>query len=290
MKIQLAFDEIDENPQVKEFHDFLIRLDERVKEVAHLSASQWFPKLESDKISAYINVNFTSSVRMPKKQEFSPLVGLKVSAFQQDNYERIMLDVFENGEKVPLEAVVPNSRVQCLFSPRSLYFVGGQFGVTLGVLQVEIISSDQLRGYAFIRSATDINENKDSKLSEEIEEEWSSDSHFQPSSQSVLPNAANNLNSKTNTNLKNTNTTATTAAPLKAKPFIPAVPAAAAANKAPSPPISTSDTLSSTPLTSTSSKRMQTSPVSPTPKVHVQRPKPSPEGKASSGTSSKKSK
>lgn len=146
--LQVSFDEMDSNPEIKQFFEFVKRFDELTLNTALAEAKQWFPG--KSVASEIIKNNFRQNIKPPKDAKYSPIMKFKIPVSGTEP----RVEVFLETEKVPVDAITRNCRVISIIEPRSVWFISGQFGVSWAVLQTKIVENPEthLDTYAFIDS------------------------------------------------------------------------------------------------------------------------------------------
>jgi len=154
LKLSISLDEIDTNPDMKKFYELIHKFDEKMISFALKEAKNWF-KLGKPITPDVIRFNYKPSLRPPKDQKYSHTMGLKIPTFADG---KVSLDVYHNQEHVPLDIIKSNAKIVAIIEPRSIYFIGGNWGVTWAALQVKVEDpgvetkrgSGALSDYAFI--------------------------------------------------------------------------------------------------------------------------------------------
>jgi len=152
LRLNISLDEIDKVPEMKKFYELIHKFDEKMISFALKEAKNWF-KVGKPITPDVIRFNYKTSLRPPKDPKFPHSMSLKVPTFQDG---KVNLDVYHDHDHVPLETIKANAKVVAIIEPRSIYFIGGNWGVTWVALQVKIedpgaeVRQGQLSQYAFI--------------------------------------------------------------------------------------------------------------------------------------------
>jgi len=177
--MQMAFDEIESNPEVKEFFELVNKFDDRTVAAAQHFAKSWFPNKTFN--SDMIRASFIPSVRASPK--YAPLMKLKV--LMRDDEPDLL--VYKGKKQSSVDQVVPNARIQAIIAPKSLWFVGAQFGTSWNVLQVKVVeSANKLTSYAFIDKNGQGGVEEEEEKEKEKEKELTIDDTFPPSTREAL--------------------------------------------------------------------------------------------------------
>lgn len=136
--LDLSFNGRDENPKLDNFLTRLREMDEHLLDVAHKRSSEWFGKEMSKEILSEFH---RPSVRDPSDPKYQPTVRLKVTPYSE------IYD--ETKAKVDMEQIVKGSTVRAIIEP-SFWLVNKSFGISLRILQLEILSRPEgVNGFAF---------------------------------------------------------------------------------------------------------------------------------------------
>lgn len=145
-------DDVEKNPDVKKFFDFLHKFDEKMISFALKEAKSWFKGKAVN--SEILRFTYKPTIRPPKDPKYAHTMGVKVPVFQDG---KVNLEVYYNQEHVPIETIKQNAKIVAILEPRSIYFIGtGNWGVTWSALQVKVVDpgTDTKEGglseYAFI--------------------------------------------------------------------------------------------------------------------------------------------
>jgi len=128
--LNLAFESNEADPSQKMLK-LLKGFEEQVVQTAVARASTWFPEW-ADKSAEKIQSSFRSALRPPRDPKFSPLWKLKV------NLNVRPTEFYYNGDKIPIEEVVNNTRLTSIVELRGLWVMPDAFGTTWSILQARI--------------------------------------------------------------------------------------------------------------------------------------------------------
>ena len=141
---------------MKNFYEFITKLDELTITTAQNQSSSWFPGKKL--IPEVIRYNFRPSIKLPKDPKYSPLLKFKIPF--RDNMP--IFDVYKpsednNLEKSSLDAIQKNCRIILIFDIRNVWFMSNQYGINFQAFQAKVVdvgndsnTSAPLPGPAFI--------------------------------------------------------------------------------------------------------------------------------------------
>jgi len=133
VNFSVSLDNIDNDPQIKAFVDMVRGVDEQVKKYAVSNAGTFFPgKIPSPEI---ISFQYRSAIKEPKDPKWAPTMRFKVYS----RSGKPSVSITEGDEQLDIDSLSQNSKVVCLVVPSSLWFVGGQFGLTWALNSCKII-------------------------------------------------------------------------------------------------------------------------------------------------------
>jgi len=131
--IQLALENPEGNPGMQKFMEMVQKVDEMILAEALKNNKIWFAG--KGFTPDIIKNNFTRNVK-EGKEGFSPLMKLKIPVVkgQPD------VEVYMESEAAPIEALEPpNNQTVSIIEPRSIWFVGGKFGISWIVRQIKVL-------------------------------------------------------------------------------------------------------------------------------------------------------
>jgi len=153
LRLNISLDELDKFPDIKKFYELIHKFDEKMISFALKEAKNWF-KLGKPITPDVIRYNYKPSLRPPKDPSFAHMMSLKIPTFPDG---KVGLAVYQHQEQVPLDTIKHNAKVVAIIEPRSIYFIGGNWGVTWSALQVkvedpgiEVARGGPLKEYAFL--------------------------------------------------------------------------------------------------------------------------------------------
>jgi hypothetical protein len=136
--LDLSFNGRQENPKLDNFLTRLREMDEHLLDVAYERSQEWFGKPISRDILKEFH---RPSVRDASDPKYEATVRLKLTAYSE------IFDQEHN--KVDKDMITKGSVVRAIVEP-SFWLVNKSFGISLRVLQLEIISSPVgVSGFAF---------------------------------------------------------------------------------------------------------------------------------------------
>jgi len=140
------------NPEVKSLYDFLARFDEKMITLGLKESKNWFKSSKPISVEV-LRHNYKSSLKIAKDEKFAPLMSVKIPVIQ----DKPLVFVFQGQEHVPIETIKYNAKVAVIVEPRSIWFIGGNWGVTWNAIQIKIedpgassLRDSGLPDYAFI--------------------------------------------------------------------------------------------------------------------------------------------
>ena len=141
--LDLSFRDMETDPKIATFLDTCRAFDEYVLEVAVNNSVDWFGKQMSKEI---VQEFYRSMVRDPANDKYKPTIRLKISPYTEF-YD-------EDHNRVDLEYVTKSSQVRCIVEV-STWFVNKSFGVSLRILQAQVVSRPVgISGFAFADDGT----------------------------------------------------------------------------------------------------------------------------------------
>jgi len=131
--VQIALENPETNSGMQKFVEMVQKVDELILAEALKSNKIWFAG--KGFTPDIIKNNFTRNVK-EGKEGFSPLMKLKIPIVkgQPD------VEVYMESEAAPIEALEPpNNSAVAIIEPRSIWFVGGKFGISWIVRQIKVL-------------------------------------------------------------------------------------------------------------------------------------------------------
>lgn len=152
--LNLSFGGMEENTRIKEFHDKMELLDNKLKETGFKNSVQWlgFKAKSVDVVeplySSKISVSKDKETKEPNGK-YPPTFQLKL---QKNKDQEFIFDVF-NAKREKIEITEENSknaRVTTILKCGGIWVVGNKFGLTWNVLQMKLQPPATIKGtYAF---------------------------------------------------------------------------------------------------------------------------------------------
>jgi hypothetical protein len=147
--LQLAFNDLETNEEVKAFYQFLQALDEKIKKEALDHHREWF-NLDKQKVQSLVDVGYKSNLRAPVDPKYSPLLKVKIPMWEGSP----RLDIFEDQVSKGLDDLTKGSRIMGILEMRQIWIAANQFGGSWNILQAAIQEkrkSNSIAGtYAFV--------------------------------------------------------------------------------------------------------------------------------------------
>merc|ERR1712072_138999 len=161
--LDLSFRGMEENPQVKKFHDSLVELDEKLLDDGVENSMAWFKKKKSSK--EVMSSLYNPVVKVSKDKEtgepdgkYPPTVKVKIPNYDGkwgcDIYDDKKNELKPSPEELK-DMISKGTKVQALIRCTGVYFAAGKYGVTWRVTQLKIFRSSSLKGYAFVDDSDD---------------------------------------------------------------------------------------------------------------------------------------
>lgn len=146
--IDLSFKGADTNPKVDTFMCLMKKLDERMIDLAVENSKAWFNKQMSREIVEELYRPIVKPSKMPEK--YAPTMKIKIRPSR--NGEAFNMEAFTSDKKpFDMAEFQAGSTVKCIVDFSPVWFVNKQFGLTLNLMQMELVSlpSGKLQGFAF---------------------------------------------------------------------------------------------------------------------------------------------
>lgn len=142
--LDLSFRDMDTEPKIKAFHDTCRQFDDHILDTAVANSKEWLGKEMSRDI---VKEFYRSVVRDPSNDKYKPTIRLKISPYSEF-YD-------ENHNRVDHDYVTKGSMVRCIVEV-STWFVNKSFGVSLRILQGQVVSRPVgISGFAFADDGTE---------------------------------------------------------------------------------------------------------------------------------------
>ena len=162
--LSLSFRGMDEKPKLKNFHEKLVELDNKLIDDGVTNQKKWFKKKgftkEVIKGAFYNPIVKVSMTDGEPDGKFPPTMKLKLPMLDNKfmvkgyNHKKEEIDLLENLGK--------GAKVKALIEIRSLWFGAGKYGLVIRPLQLKIKAApSKLTGYSFIEDSDDEDNNED---------------------------------------------------------------------------------------------------------------------------------
>jgi hypothetical protein len=163
--LDVSFEGKDQRPPIKQLFDVLSAIDRRMVIVANDNAQGWFKKKfpSLDVVSAL----YTPTVKMSKDRDTGEITDrypatFKMSLPRKDD-DFIFPTYGSRREIIDLKQAIEcgrtkGARAQALVQLSSVWIAGGKFGLSWKVKQLKLSEATRLEGYAFQKTAEDVEE------------------------------------------------------------------------------------------------------------------------------------
>jgi len=177
--INLAFNDMENNEQVKMLYDKLTELDSKLINMGVKNSQKWFKSKHKKEV---IKALYAPVIRFYKDKEtgeisdkYPPTIKLKLP---RNKNKEFACEVYnDDRERVELESVVKKgSQVQALIRCSSIWFAGGKFGTSWMVVQMKVTPSKTLKGYSFLPDSDDEEDEDEDEAEAEVDNVEVSDS------------------------------------------------------------------------------------------------------------------
>lgn len=145
--LDLSFRGHDEDSKIRKWLTIMKNLDIYMIDMAVENSPLWFGKKMSKEVVAELYRPLLKESKDPVK--YAPTMKIKIRT-RIDNTMNV--DVFNKDRSAfDINALQPGSSVKCIVDCAPVWFVNKQFGVTLNLIQMEVVSAPQgkLTGFAF---------------------------------------------------------------------------------------------------------------------------------------------
>jgi hypothetical protein len=145
--LDLSFRGYDEDSKIKKWLEIMTNLDCHMIDMAVDNSPLWFGKKMSREVVEELYRPLLKHSKDPVK--YAPTMKLKIRT-KIDNTMNV--DVFnKDRSSFDINTLLPGSSVKCIADFAPVWFVNKQFGVTLSLIQMEVVSAPQgkLVGFAF---------------------------------------------------------------------------------------------------------------------------------------------
>lgn len=152
--IDLSFKGYDNDPKIANFMTLMRNLDEFMIQTGVKHSKEWFGKEMSKEVVGELYRPIIKESKMPEK--YAPTIKLKIRTRQDTN--AIVVDAFNKDRTVfDMSGFLPGTSVKCIVDFAPIWFVNKQFGLTLTILQLEVmdVPQNKLNGFAFQKDDDD---------------------------------------------------------------------------------------------------------------------------------------
>lgn len=146
--IDLSFKGYDTNPKVYQFMMLMKQIDQKMIDIAVENSKTWFNKQMSREIVEELYRPLIKESKMPEK--YAPTMKIKIRPSK--NGEAFDMEAFTSDRKpFDMTEFQAGSTVKCIVDFSPVWFVNKQFGLTLNLMQMEVVSlpTGKLQGFAF---------------------------------------------------------------------------------------------------------------------------------------------
>ena len=158
--IKVSMDNIESNPQMKEFHDMLVKMDEQILQDGISNSLAWFKKKNPNE--DVIRELYTPMVKVSRDSETGEPNGKWAPSFAFKIVKRdhkVLCDVYDSDKKaittsgegaVDLEQMFKKgTKLKMILKCNGLWIASGKFGCTWRAEQIKIDAPAGFTGYAF---------------------------------------------------------------------------------------------------------------------------------------------
>ena len=158
--IKVSMDNIESNPQMKEFHDMLVKMDEQILQDGISNSLAWFKKKNPNE--DVIRELYTPMVKVSRDSETGEPNGKWAPSFAFKIVKRdhkVLCDVYDSDKKaittsgegaVDLEQMFKKgTKLKMILKCNGLWIASGKFGCTWRAEQIKIDAPAGFSGYAF---------------------------------------------------------------------------------------------------------------------------------------------
>jgi hypothetical protein len=141
--LDASFKGIPDDKRLNAFYETVQRIDERMVALAVENSPLWFGKQMSKEVVEELYRPLIKPSKQPDK--YAPTMKFKIRALDT-------MEAFNaNRESFDMSGFQPGSTVKCIVDFAPVWFVNKQFGLTMSVLQMEVVSlpAGKLQGFAF---------------------------------------------------------------------------------------------------------------------------------------------
>lgn len=157
--IDLSFQNMENDPKIKEFYDKCNEFDDHLLDVAAENSKEWFGKKMKKEVLSELMRPITKKA---KDEKYAPTFKIKIN-----NIDRV--DCYDTDKKrMSIMDLVKGSKGKVIMECTSVWFVNKNFGVSFSLVQMMVDPPDQITGFAF---TADSDDEEDAPVEVEEEEE-----------------------------------------------------------------------------------------------------------------------
>jgi hypothetical protein len=146
--LDVSFKGSDTNPKVEQFMSLMKSVDTKMITLAVENSKLWFGKQMSKEVVEELYRPLIKESKTPEK--YAPTMKIKIRPSR--NGEAFNMEAFTSDkEPFDMAGFQAGSTVKCIVDFSPVWFVNKQFGLTLNLMQMEIVGlpSGKLQGFAF---------------------------------------------------------------------------------------------------------------------------------------------
>jgi len=142
LSMNLSFEGMDADPQIKQFVDFLSKFDSLVKEEAKRKSAVWFGgKSYTPEV---IDFQYRTTIKPSKDDKYPPTMKLKIPTSETGAPKATFTDV--NGQVGGMDLITHRCKVKAILEVGVVWFGAGQFGVSWKGLSFKVTKPGVKKG------------------------------------------------------------------------------------------------------------------------------------------------
>ena len=156
--LDASFKGVPDDARLNRFMDTAHAIDTRMIDLAVENSKAWFGKQMSREVVEELYRPLVKPSKQPEK--YAPTIKFKIRP-ARDGGAGMNVEAFDNKrERFDMTDFQSGSSVKCIVDFAPIWFVNKQFGVTLSIVQLEVVSlpAGKLQGFAFHNESDDENE------------------------------------------------------------------------------------------------------------------------------------
>ena len=145
--LDASFKGMDSDKRLAAFHDIVSKIDSRMIDLAVENSPVWFGKKMSKEVVEELYRPLIKPSKQPDK--YAPTIKFKIRPGKDTGMN---LEAFDtNRERFDMADFQSGSTVKCIVDFAPVWFVNKQFGLTMSLVQLEVVSLPvgKLQGFAF---------------------------------------------------------------------------------------------------------------------------------------------